>query len=50
MALVTSFMAGLRPTQGTTAPMFYTILATLGGCDRPVGPAAVRVRAVGSLF
>ena len=28
--LVTSFMAGLRPTGGTTAPMFYTILATLG--------------------
>jgi hypothetical protein len=28
--LVTSFLAGLRPTQGTTAPMFYTILATLG--------------------
>lgn len=28
--LVTSFVAGLRPTQGTTAPMFYTILATLG--------------------
>jgi hypothetical protein len=28
--LVTSFVAGLRPTQGTTEPMFYTILATLG--------------------
>ncbi len=28
--LVTSFLAGLRPTAGTTAPMFYTILATLG--------------------
>src|SRR2546429_4765534 len=28
--LVTSFMAGLRPTGGTTAPMFYTIFATLG--------------------
>ena len=28
--LVTSFVAGLRPTGGTTAPMFYTILATLG--------------------
>src|SRR5256714_9920053 len=28
--LVTSFLAGLRPTGGTTAPMFYTILATLG--------------------
>src|SRR5216117_1630910 len=28
--LVTSFMAGLRPTGGTTAPMFYTILAALG--------------------
>src|SRR5436190_6312840 len=27
--LVTS-LAGLRPTSGTTAPMFYTILATLG--------------------
>ncbi|HXE82014.1 MAG TPA: DUF6632 domain-containing protein [Gemmatimonadales bacterium] len=27
--LVTSFVAGLRPTGGTTAPMFYTILATL---------------------
>src|SRR5256885_16755083 len=29
--LVTSFVAGLRPTGGTTAPMFYTILAPLGG-------------------
>ena len=29
-ALVTYFLAGLRPTGGTTAPMFYTILATLG--------------------
>ncbi len=28
-ALVTSLLA-LRPTGGTTAPMFYTILATLG--------------------
>src|SRR5438105_15921964 len=28
--LVTSFVAGLRPTGGTTAPMFYTVLATLG--------------------
>src|SRR5438093_3307008 len=28
--LVTSFLAGLRPTGGTTAPMFYTILAALG--------------------
>ena len=28
-ALVTSLQA-LRPTGGTTAPMFYTILATLG--------------------
>jgi hypothetical protein len=28
--LVTSFLAGLRPTGGTTAPMFWTILATLG--------------------
>ena len=28
-ALVTSLSA-LRPTSGTTAPMFYTILATLG--------------------
>src|SRR5438477_10302178 len=27
--LVTSFLA-LHPTSGTTAPMFYTILATLG--------------------
>src|SRR5256886_5641942 len=27
--LVTS-LAGLRPTSGTTAPMFWTILATLG--------------------
>src|SRR6266550_818580 len=27
--LVTS-LAGLRPTSGTTAPMLYTILATLG--------------------
>jgi tryptophan-rich sensory protein len=29
-ALVTSLRAGLRPTGGTTAPMFYTTLATLG--------------------
>src|SRR5256885_1116897 len=29
--LVTSFLAGLRPTGGGTAPMFYTILATPGG-------------------
>jgi len=28
--LVTSFLAGLRPTGGTTAPMFWTIYATLG--------------------
>src|ERR1041385_5703884 len=28
--LVSSFVVGLRPTGGTTAPMFYTILATLG--------------------
>ena len=28
-AMVTSFLA-LRPTGGTTAPMFYTILAALG--------------------
>src|SRR5437773_7130655 len=28
--LISSFVAGLRPTGGTTAPMFYTILATLG--------------------
>src|SRR2546429_8837078 len=28
--LVTSFMAGLRPTGGTTAPMVYTIFATPG--------------------
>src|SRR3989449_8472442 len=28
-ALVTSVLA-LRPTSGTTAPMFYTVLATLG--------------------
>ena len=28
--LVTSFVAGLRPTAGTTAPMFWTIYATLG--------------------
>jgi hypothetical protein len=28
--LVTYFLAGLRPTAGTTAPMFWTILATLG--------------------
>src|SRR3989454_7191708 len=28
--LVTSFLAGLRPTGGTAAPMFWTILATLG--------------------
>jgi len=29
-ALVTYFLAGLRPTGGTAAPMFWTILATLG--------------------
>ena len=29
-ALVTYFLAGPRPTGGTTAPMFYTVLATLG--------------------
>src|SRR2546428_4655067 len=29
--LVTSFLAGLRPTGGTAAPMFWTIFATLGG-------------------
>ena len=28
--LMTSFLAGLRPTAGTTAPMFWTILAVLG--------------------
>jgi hypothetical protein len=28
--LVTYFLAGLRPTGGTAAPMFWTILATLG--------------------
>ena len=28
--LVTSFLAGLRPTGGTTAPMFWTMYATLG--------------------
>ena len=28
--LVTSFLAGLRPTAGTTAPMFWTMYATLG--------------------
>ena len=28
--LVTSFLAGLRPTSGTIAPMFWTILAALG--------------------
>jgi len=28
--LVTSFVAGLRPTAGTTAPMFWTMYATLG--------------------
>jgi tryptophan-rich sensory protein len=28
--LVTYFLAGPRPTGGTTAPMFYTILAALG--------------------
>ena len=94
--LVTAFLAGLRPTAGTTAPMFWTMYATLGvflmlaarnpsvhrsliafaafqcracgghgadgdstshqtrraagrrGGDRPVGRAAVRVRAVRS--
>jgi len=29
-ALVTYFMAGVRPTGGTAAPMFWTILAVLG--------------------
>src|SRR2546426_12842620 len=29
-ALVTYFPAGLRPTGGTAAPMFWTILAVLG--------------------
>src|SRR2546429_5485632 len=29
-ALVTYFLAGLRPTGGTAAPMFWTILAVLG--------------------
>src|SRR5438128_2691830 len=28
--LATSFLAGLTPTGGTAAPMFWTILATLG--------------------
>ena len=28
--LVTSLLAGLRPTGGTTAPMFWTMYATLG--------------------
>ena len=28
--IVTSFLAGLRPTAGTTAPMFWTMYATLG--------------------
>src|SRR5438128_9629734 len=28
--LVTSLLAGLRPTTGTTAPMFWTMYATLG--------------------
>src|SRR5260370_37607244 len=30
-ALVTFFLAGLRPTGGTAAPMFSTISGTLGG-------------------
>src|SRR3989442_4986455 len=29
--LVTSFLAGLRPTAATAAPMFWTMYATLGG-------------------
>src|SRR2546425_11882419 len=29
--LVTSFLAGLRPTGGAGAPVFWTLLATLGG-------------------
>ena len=29
-ALVTFFLAGLRPNEGTAAPMFWTILAMLG--------------------
>jgi len=29
-ALVTLFLAGLRPNEGTAAPMFWTILAMLG--------------------
>jgi uncharacterized membrane protein len=28
--LVTYFLAGVRPTAGTVAPMFWTIVATLG--------------------
>ena len=28
--LVTAFLGGLRPTAGTTAPMFWTMYATLG--------------------
>src|SRR2546428_10638360 len=28
--LVTAFLAGLRPTSGTTAPMFWAMYATLG--------------------
>src|SRR5437879_10730942 len=28
--LVTSFLAGLRPTAATAAPMFWTMYATLG--------------------
>ena len=28
--LVTAFLVGLRPTAGTTAPMFWTMYATLG--------------------
>jgi len=29
-ALVTFFLAGLRPNEGTAAPMFWAILAMLG--------------------
>src|SRR2546426_11237868 len=36
--LVTSFLAGLRPTGGTAAPVFLAIFAELGGFPGFAGP------------
>src|SRR3989454_1343965 len=45
--LVTSFLAGLRPTAGTAAPMFWTIYATLVGF---LAIAALKPSAYRSLY